>query len=564
MRLPALLVMLLTLLAGHATEFTIDNIRYTLEADGTCSLTDGSQAAGDVSLPAVIEADGNTFNLTAIAPSAFSSNNALTAIDIPATVRSVGDDAFYFCQNLKMVTLRGGNMLFGGDAFRGCARLRSVMAASIEDWLTYDFRGENSSPLSPYGSLYIAGELLEHLVIPEGVATVRQYAFFNCASLKSIDFGEAVTLIETEAFDGCENVGNIIFSPGLTAIGDYAFAINVGLTEVTLPASCRSIGRGGFYGCSGLTSFSAPGGLEEIPDITFAGCTSLANTDFLYRVRSIGDEAFLLCQSITSLNLPEGLESIGSHAFQDCSSLRTVALPSSLSSMGSYIFLNCRVLSEVQLPGALESVPAGLLMQCPAISSVKLPESVTEIGDYAFAQCTGLKYLDLPAPLAHIGQMAFYGCSALRSMEFGDAMAEIGAEAFYNCPKLNELRCRAIDPPAISYFTFDPRMDAETILYVPESATDLYANAYGWKLFSHIEGDPSYNPDTRLEIIYGEGGKMTRVVGYGTSLRLILRNADGTLPERVIFNGIDMTSEMTPEGEFTTPRIESPSVLTIM
>ena len=61
--------------------------------------------------------------------------------------------------------------------------------------------------------------------------SIKNYAFYNCQSIKSVEIGNSVT-----------------------SIGEYAFFGCSGLTSVTIPNSVTSIGDGAFSGCSGLTS----------------------------------------------------------------------------------------------------------------------------------------------------------------------------------------------------------------------------------------------------------------------------------------------------------------------
>lgn len=75
---------------------------------------------------------------------------------------------------------------------------------------------------------------LTSIEIPEGVASIRNQAFYDCISLQSVTIPESVTVIGNGTFEGCE-----------------------GLTSITIPSSVTSIGQLAFEGCEGLTSITA-------------------------------------------------------------------------------------------------------------------------------------------------------------------------------------------------------------------------------------------------------------------------------------------------------------------
>ena len=89
---------------------------------------------------------------------------------------------------------------------------------SVEDWckINFDYRGyvvamRNGRTLLMGADLYITGDLVENLVIPDGVAVLKDNAFMGCKSIKTVTIPKSVASIERQVFAGCENLQTITF-----------------------------------------------------------------------------------------------------------------------------------------------------------------------------------------------------------------------------------------------------------------------------------------------------------------------------------------------------------------
>ena len=85
-------------------------------------------------------------------------------------------------------------------------------------------------------------------------------AFYNCDALTSVTFPASLTSIGGSAFSGCEALTSVAFPASLTSIGDYAFLGCDALTSVSFPASLTSIGYYAFSGCEALTNLTVDEG----------------------------------------------------------------------------------------------------------------------------------------------------------------------------------------------------------------------------------------------------------------------------------------------------------------
>ena len=159
-------------------------------------------------------------SVTSIGSQAFSGCKSLTSVTIPDSVTSISEYAFSGCKSLTSVTIPDSVTSIGNFAFEGCTSLNAVYITDIAAWCNIKF---NNNPLSYTHNLYLNGELVTNLVIPDSVTSIGEYAFAGCSSLTSITIGNSVTSIGNYAFSGCTSLTSITIGNGVTSIGDWAF-----------------------------------------------------------------------------------------------------------------------------------------------------------------------------------------------------------------------------------------------------------------------------------------------------------------------------------------------------
>ncbi len=188
---------------------------------------------------------------------------------------SIGDWAFSYCDSLTSVTIGNSVTSIGSHAFEGCDTLTSVnYLGTIEDWCGITFDGFFANPLNNGATLYLNGELVTELVIPNGVTTIKDYAFSGY-SITSVTIGNSVTSIGNSAFSSCSSLTSVTIGDSVTSIGDHAFYNCSSLTEIIIPDSVTSIGQYVFYNCDSLTSVTIGDSVTSIGSYAFDGCTNL-------------------------------------------------------------------------------------------------------------------------------------------------------------------------------------------------------------------------------------------------------------------------------------------------
>ncbi|MBD5131154.1 MAG: leucine-rich repeat domain-containing protein [Clostridiales bacterium] len=416
-----------------------DDIRYTLSEDGQSYYVSGEKIN---ELKAVIiesEIDGKP--VTEIGEQAFDNCAGLTGVVIPISVTVIREKAFEYCGRLSAVTFGNSVKVIESNAFLSCISIGSVFyTGTVADFCKIEFENTGANPVfylgvpglfgSSYGNLYIAGERIRDLVIPDGVIEIPDFAFNNYSNLDSVTLSDSVEHIGEDAFWG-SGLASITFGTGLKTVGDSAFylsnceslAVNVkdlkSWCGISFGERCANPLENAFKeksdepypfprvlskdnialyidGKKPSGEPTLPSGIKGIPAFTFknSDITSVVIPD---GVEKIGDGAFFKCGKLEQVEIADSVTTVGDYAFYECQKLTAIPSGSGVTEVGDYAFFNC-------------------IQSKNALTDLAVDNGIKTIGSFAYSGNTARK-ITIPASVENMDNYAFYGVSWVNAIE---------------------------------------------------------------------------------------------------------------------------------------------------
>ncbi len=453
--------------------------------------------------------------VSAIHPNTFEGCTSLSTINFGNGVKTIERNAVKGLPALESVTIGNGVTEIGTDAFKDCSNIREVYINDLTAWCKIDFGNEYSNPMYPKSAtdfyydaqrgLYLKGQLLKELIIPDEITTVKPYTFYGCRSITSLKIHGGVTSIGVFAFGECTSLGgvyitdleawcNIDFEYGDTRIcnplqiaGDLYLDGEL-VTELKIPDGIQTINQYAFVGCTSITSLDLPTSLLGIGQYAFDGCIYLtsvtAHSDF-----NLGEDVFHSCISLETIELegnnelfeedgifywrgnsdnPDRIEYIprtleGDVHIRDgireiffwqknYDSMTSITIPASVTYIDGIDFgYYCKSLERIEVDpenevyasrdGILYNKAMTEILGVPTKikGNVTIPKSVTSIGDNTFLYCDSIDSITFEAgsQLNSIGNYAF--SSSICSFTLPESIDNIANDAFYNCFHLAEI-----------------------------------------------------------------------------------------------------------------------------
>ena len=167
-------------------------------------------------------------NVRSIPALAFSGCSSLDLVEIPATVETIGEDAFYYVNAIS----------YSGEAEGSPWGALRVITGFIDGDFAY---ADNTKKVLV---AYIG--TASDVSIPSTVETIGAEAFSGCSTLASVSIPNTVTKIGVEAFYGCHNLASVRIPSSVTSIGQNAFGDCYNMMIATIPQQVNAIGYGAF------------------------------------------------------------------------------------------------------------------------------------------------------------------------------------------------------------------------------------------------------------------------------------------------------------------------------
>ena len=277
-------------------------------------------------------------SVTAIGDSAFVGCTSLLNVTIPASVTTIGIFMFEGCAALTNVNLPATITSLGAFAFDGCTSLAGItIPHSVTTIGDFAFDGCTS---------------LTNVTIPAGVINLGNFVFADCSRLKAINVDpnniayselagvlfdkSAITLLECPG----GTTGTYIVAHTVASIADFAFYNCAGLTTIGLPSSVSSIGKSAFTGCTALTAI--------IVDLFNLSYTSVDGVLFDKSVTTLLQYRAGVAGSYT---VPLSVSTIGDNAFAYATNLTAAYFQGNAPTPGLSIFSADTNVIVYYLPG---------------------------------------------------------------------------------------------------------------------------------------------------------------------------------------------------------------------
>lgn len=383
-------------------------------------------------------------------------NPTINGFIIPATVKTIGDYAFYGCVNQHQYTFAEGSVLetVGAYAYANTVNLNIVLPATVKTIGAHVFDAANNAVID---------------ISKTQIENIPEYAFANQPTLHELTTPVTLKTIAPYAFANSENLDTVNF----------------------LGETLDSIGKGAFEGCRTLHVINIPEGVKAIEEDTFNGCGNLG-----------------------IVILPESLEEIGANAFKDCVTIHEMVIPAGVKYVDKTSFSGAKIDNIDTSKNALlakmfgrdvkpvetdEQKAAKLMGKVLTIKGYKYKVTKTNktggevslVGMANKKKAKKLKKLTVKNTVSYkfegkkytykvtsIGKKAFKNSKKLKKVTIGANVTSIGKGAFYNCKKLSKVVVKSKSLKSVGKKAFRRNGGKKLTISVPKKLKKKYKKLF--------------------------------------------------------------------------------------
>lgn len=411
-----------------------DNYFYTADDQAILSFSEATNGA--VTIPSTITTNGTTYPVTKISRMACYENDSLTSVELPSSIKEIGERAFYKCSSLASVKVSDNQ----GNSMR---------TNVLPDQLT------------ALGQYAFARSGLTDITIPASLSRVADYAFYMCKKLKRATVYSKE--LGTMSFGRCESKPNVYFY-GET-LGDGAFFYH-GVSYIYL-GDVKHIGNDCLDGM-------------QLNDVFLNKIETMGWNR--YMMKSDGNLTIGKDAPIKSLRRGSPLDYYVNISIDE-DNPRFMSTNNIVYSKDMKTLIHC---------GWKEYHTIDFRQVSEYRRELTIPETVERINDFAIAPSTYIKKLTIPASVKEIGIGNFpEGAEVFNYASRPQSIRLLDKSYYEGCWMEDEL----IDVGASSYGTTEEEVERlmttpnSGTLHVPAGSKKAYAAAEVWKNFANIVDD---------------------------------------------------------------------------
>ena len=408
--------------------------------------------------------------ITEIGAKAFEGQNAVKKMVVPASITTIGNQAFAQC--LSLVTVE----------FADNALLTSIGNSVFANTYSLDTIKFPNSLRSMGASVFDRSQVRE-VTMPNEMTTIGATIFTDCHRLESLYNFPKITeggTVGASFFNYCYALKNVTFAEGSDTVYDQMFKYCPALEEIDLTGITKVVGTQTFYyDCSSLRVVTLDAEFTSLPQRMFyspaletiyrsdklaaedgetyreqnKGKVDISQVTSFPTITSDSNRAFYNCTAIKEIDA-RSVSAFSQYTFAGLTGLQKITISGSVTSLSTNLFKGCTSLktikywngeeevgndNEVTLPANLEFLGSSTSSSyCAfyntAIEKITIPEGVKKIGkdantagisdsSYTFSGCTSLREVVLPSGITHLGAYVFNGCTALEIVTYTGAPA---------------------------------------------------------------------------------------------------------------------------------------------
>ena len=300
---------------GSEAQWSYDSVSETLTISGKGAVS--SSPFSEIAFKKLIIEEG----ITQINSRRFLGSSALESVSLPKTITNLGEYAFENCQSLKEILVDDENENFKStDGVLYTKNMQTLLIYPANRENTGFSIPETVRSFGDYAFDY--SQNLENITIPAGLRSMGEYEPFYCAkSIKNFDVATGNGYYASK--DGCLYSKDLkklikytiagedksVTIDGSTIINDSAFYNSANLEEVVLKNSVSEIGYMAFYNCDKLSKLTIENSECKINDIlnnsNVTICGYAASTADTYAKRNDLQFSELSEKKVSSIEISE-------------------------------------------------------------------------------------------------------------------------------------------------------------------------------------------------------------------------------------------------------------------